>query len=297
MQETTRLHYLRTMGITNYMPRWQLSGAPASVLNRNLGTAPAKPASAKDSPKSLAQSLDATSSTEDKASPSQPLDAIRALAEPSSAGAGAQINDTQAPKTPAPETAAPPTLQPGPTGPAKANKPADYQADKLAAKASVQSGENGREKVSFALSFWRVSEDLMVVDSRHSELALPVEKLLNNILFALGYPRQLPKVDALSWPMVDAPHQDQGENAARDTLHGFIDELFLLNPGKHILLMGEDASRYILNHDSDYSEQLGSQFVVEEFGLSAIVVPSLSNMLQDPSQKKLTWQAIQPLRQ
>ena len=77
------------------------------------------------------------------------------------------------------------------------------------------------KKVSFALSFWRVSEDLMVVDSRHSELALPVEKLLNNILFALGYPRQLPKVDALSWPMVDAPHQDQGENAARDTLHGF----------------------------------------------------------------------------
>ncbi|BFM05458.1 hypothetical protein [Halioxenophilus aromaticivorans] len=297
MQEITRLHYLRTLGITNYMPRWQLAAAPASVLNRDLGTPPAKPVaqpgstapaeppaagSASSSPAGLTSSNPAPLNPAAKA----PIAELEALVEPS----------------PTPQPVAPANGPEQPSGPADArSKPLNYQADKAVAqpnaKGAAKSGTRGGDKVNFALSFWRVSEDLMVVDSRHSELALPVEKLLNNILFALGYPRQLPKVDALSWPMMDAPHQDQGEDAARDTLHGFMDELFLLNPGKHILLMGEDASRYLLNHSSDFSEQLGKQFVIDEFGLTAIVVPSLSNILQDPSLKRVTWQAIQPLLQ
>ena len=284
MQETTRLNYLRTLGITNYMPRWQLSGAPASVLNRNLGTAPPAP-SQKPSAK-LSEPVEINSQANAQASP--PAAENQASAKPAAPVALADLMPTEAPAKPAS------TPDPTPaTEPAQKPKAGNYQTDKQAAKPNSQ----GAQQVRFALSFWRVSEELMVVDSRHSELALPVEKLLNNILFALGYPRQLPKVDALSWPMMDAPHQDQGEDAARDTLHGFMDELFLLNPGKHILLMGEDASRYLLHHDSPYSEQLGQQFQIEEFGLTAIVVPSLSDILQDPTLKPLTWQAIQPLRQ
>ncbi|WP_317931265.1 hypothetical protein [Halioxenophilus sp. WMMB6] len=153
-----------------------------------------------------------------------------------------------------------------------------------------------RIAVRFSLSFWRVSEELMIVDSRHPELALPTEKLLLNILTALGYPRELPSAEIVQWPMIDAPHQDQGDTAARETLHAFLDAQFLLNPGRHLLLMGSDAAHYLLSGEQPYTDLLGSEQKLEEFDLTARITPSLTEMLQEPAKKAVTWQAIRGLR-
>lgn len=282
MQETTRLHYLRALGVSNYMPRWQLTGAPPSVLNDDLGIAWEESVSAtetpspNDTPQKSAQQQHAPVTEEPKrqdAALNPTAAVLEALAPSSKATAPNPIRTPIAqdqPQSPSTPKAAPQTQQRAPAKP--------------------------ESSVSFALSFWRIADDLLVVDSRHSELALPVEKLLNNIVFALGYPRQLPKVDVISWPLLDAPHHDQSESAAREMLHAYLDGQLLLHPGKFILLMGEDASRFLLEEDSDFQQRLGKQFAIEAFDLTAVVVPSLSTLLQDPDQKSLTWQAIQPLR-
>jgi hypothetical protein len=40
---------------------------------------------------------------------------------------------------------------------------------------------------------------------------------------------------------------------------------------------------------------LGQSVALPQHNAEAIVVPSLSDMLQEPLLKRLTWQAIQPL--
>lgn len=299
MQEVSRLNYLRSLGITNYMPRWQLAGAPVSALNRNLGTAEksaegAKKRLASNQPTHAPTPIAPAATETDNQTTQSPASPITFNVAAPNIATLDTTSDTKTTIEPPPR-AAPPV-------PVSRELAAQLQEPSKKAPAVTPTikppqANNGNAKVKFALSFWRISEELMVVDSRHSELALPVEKLLHNILFALGYPRQLPQVEAISWPMLDAPHHDQGETAAKEMLQGYMDQKFLLDPGKFILLMGEDASRYLLQDDSDFEQQLGQQFKIAEFDLTAIVVPSLSSLLQDPTQKRLTWAALQPLCQ
>ena len=147
----------------------------------------------------------------------------------------------------------------------------------------------------------------MVIDSRHAELALPTEPLLNNILVALGLPRQpLPKADILRWPMFENQYEAQGQEVARETLQALLEGMLESRSCKYLLLMGAEACHFILN-----AEQLGEgfepevslkafcgkSFALNHLSATAIVVPSLSDMLQNPEQKRDTWRAIQPLRQ
>ena len=155
----------------------------------------------------------------------------------------------------------------------------------------------------FSLTVWRVSEQLMVIDSRQAQLALPTERLLVNMLRALGYGGQsLPKAEVVRWPLLENATEDQGEAEAREMLHAYLDAHLLLNPAKHLLLMGPEAARYILPAEGEYQGDwfdglLGREVALEVLSTKAVVAHSLTAMLQDPGLKAATWRSIQPLRQ
>ena len=316
MLEADRLAYLKAMGITNYMPRWHLPGAPEPQVTPFLPTAESLPrdqaASTADdlqqpahipalSPAQLSSpAQDGHTSFTDQARSkpvkfatlTQDLAPENSTSVPVTHRSGPPLEQTTQPETShvsgerleVPTQAQAP--QPQPISQSKPKKEAVLPAH----------AQNSAQVVKFTLSFWRVSEDLLVVDSRHSELALPTEKLLTNLLFALGYPRELPKSEVVQWPLIDAHHHDQGETAARETLNAFLDAQFLLNPGKYLLLMGREASHFILDTGKSYSDMLNHRFPVDEFNLTAFVIPSLSEILQDPAQKSPTWHTIKTLR-
>lgn len=275
MNELQRQQYLDALGVDTYMPRWELPHAPASV-------------------------------------------ACDVSFIPSELGVGTAVASQPAVNDAAPKVAGPavtaPAVDPAHQGasssssvlavlsgekPVKKTAPA-VEVEVKAATAAVEndlvkSPEDSEPVPAFALSIWRISEDLMVIDSRQAQLALPTEPLLINILAALGYPRQpLPKTEVIRWPMVDNPFVGQTEADAREMLEAYLDGKLLTHPTKHLLLMGDDAARYILPAEQG-DDVVGKSVELPQHKAEAIVVPSLTDMLQDPITKRLTWQAIQPL--
>lgn len=326
MFEIHRQAYLNALGIDNYVPKWQLPGAPESdacefIAPEIDSSQPQDSLSddANDNPLIRAKGFDGVSALDSENNPDanspnvsnsntnspgakSARDLIQEITneqpkriEPKGLAATSPTHSLQIPteapsETPQPEPQIPPAEFKAPI-----NTPA---LSKKAPKPAVQAlPKANSKKVQFSLNFWRISDELMVVDSRQVNLALPTEKLLVNMLFALGYPKELPKSEIIRWPLIDAPGQPQDENAARETLHAFLDEQFLLRPGKFMLLMGEDAAQYLLDSDLSFEEQTQQQHTIETFALTAIVTPNLAHLLQQPSAKADVWRAIQPLRQ
>ncbi len=262
MNEIQRQAYLSAMGIDGYMPRWILPAAPASVLCE----LPFLPASA----------LNEGDSTPDVALPEVRTGApVRA----SAVDVLSELN-----------------IGPKPQVAKQAEtRVADTQTEVQAASIPVPVPR-------FALTVWRISDDLMVIDSRQAQLALPTERLLANITRALGYNSQaLPKAEVVRWPLLENATEEQGEAEAREMLHAYLDAHLLLNPAKHLLLMGAEAARYILpardDYPNDWIESLvGHPVALKELATTAVVSHSLTAMLQDPGLKAATWRAIQPLR-
>ncbi|TQV80032.1 hypothetical protein FKG94_10180 [Exilibacterium tricleocarpae] len=150
----------------------------------------------------------------------------------------------------------------------------------------------------FALTVWRIGTELLVIDSREAQLALPTDRLLANIVAALGYRLpQLPKAQVLRWPVLENGAADQGEQEAREMVQAFLQAQAARQPLTHLLVMGETAARYVLDQSVPFVDILGTAMPVAPLSAAAIVVPSLAAMLQDPAQKAVTWRAVQPLRQ
>lgn len=144
--------------------------------------------------------------------------------------------------------------------------------------------------VQFALSIWRPSPALMILDSRHAGGALPTHALLDNILRAKGLASQLSKPDVLSWPpagMAPMP----GWDAAREMLQAFLQARLERQPAQYLWLMGESACSAVLTGRS-FADSLGLAINLDNLASLAVVLPSLADMLQQPSLKARTWGAI-----
>jgi hypothetical protein len=277
MNELQRQQYLDALGVDTYMPRWVLPHAPepvacdVSFIPSELGAgevgqgaagAMSQPATNDAAP--VVRSAPVGGASPGQASPSAVLAVLSGEA---------------------------PAAEPAPSVESETK-----DTPTSAATEQTKSQTASEPAPAFALSIWRISEDLLVVDSRQAQLALPTEPLLINILAALGYPRQpLPKTEVIRWPMVDNPFVGQTQADAREMLEAYLDGKLLTHPTKHLLLMGEDAARYILPVEQNAEKVLGQSVALPQHNAEAIVVPSLSDMLQEPLLKRLTWQAIQPL--
>ena len=297
MNEVQRQQYLEALGIDSYMPRWILPMAPRSVAC--AAVVKSKPAAASDvyvpasrvaavagnppaahSASVAATAGSASASVSASLSPSQTSPASAAVGMEALAAVTEQVSVTPTPVIEAP-------------------------ARRMTDTAAVVDPR-------FALSMWRVSEELLVIDSRQAQLALPTEPLLANILQALGLPRQpLQRAEVLHWPMYDHPLAPKGEAAARETLMAMLEAKLEQHPVPYLLLMGAEACHFVLpaellpsaaegeggDPSSSFAALEGKALRVEPLKATAIVVPSLCDMLQQPALKASTWRAIQPLRQ
>ncbi|MAZ86906.1 MAG: hypothetical protein CL693_04635 [Cellvibrionaceae bacterium] len=303
MNEIQRQQYLDAMGIDTYMPRWILPAAASPfscqpVLPESESQASSQlqsnslPVAAAES--ALAESQNTSAAATPAASASMASAPATAVENPSTPDRSSAPQPPSAAQDVLSSVAAEPK-------PSASNKP--VSADSILQSLSNEKRPDPR----FALSLWRVSDELMVIDSRHSELALPTEPLLLNILSALGFPRQpLPKVEVLRWPMFENSYEPQGQAVARETLQAILEAMLEKQPCKYLLLMGAEACHYLLGDDQlgegfdakvSIASSLGRSFSLEALSAAAIVVPSLSDILQQPELKRRTWQAIQPLRQ
>lgn len=145
-------------------------------------------------------------------------------------------------------------------------------------------------QVQFALSIWRPSPALMILDSRHAGGALPTQALLANILRAKDLSLPPNKPDILLWPpggMTSA----LGWSAAREMVQAFLQARLEQQPAQYLWLMGESACNAVLG-DRSYQDSLGMAVNVDAFASLAVVLPSLADMLQQPTLKARTWAAI-----
>jgi len=298
MNEIQRQHYLDAIGIDTYMPRWILPRAAPP-----FSCQPVLPQTEADlQATTQAAAVNPTiSEQEGKAEIAAPAGSAHVATEPFNERPA--VAAAPQPEIPA-KTAPLDVLASIEGAPETEKKP----STPVSAKSILDAlGDEKRPDPRFALSLWRVNEDLMVVDSRHSELALPTEPLLRNILSALGFAHQpLPKAEVLRWPMFENNYEPQGQAIARETLQAMLEGMLESQPCKYLLLMGAEACHYILSEahlgegfdpQASLKSHLGQSFVMEGMSVSAIIVPSLNDMLQQPLLKRDTWRAIQPLRQ
>ena len=297
LYEADRVRYLQTLGITNYMPRYSLTNAPAAEVNQWLHSdvTVSAPEDEKERPSHLPQAKQTASRSAELLEQAFTESGKRpGVTDDSSQTFSGATETTQGPiKT----TGLTQLKEAGGLGKLTENLTAPKASIKKLDKPAATTTASASATPSFSLSFWRITAELMIVDSRQGELALPVEKLLKNILLALGHVGELPKADIWQWPLIQAHHQDQSADAAKETLHAYLDTAFVLNPGKHLICMGKTAYNYLPGAPASYEQQLGNAFVIDDFSLEAIVVPSLADMLQEPLQKRITWQSLRYIKQ
>ncbi|MYM63179.1 hypothetical protein [Pseudomaricurvus sp. HS19] len=263
MNELQRMQYLEAMGIDSYMPRRQLLLGPA--MRQCQPVLPAQPAAVSGG--------DITPVAPVPGSQGE----VAAAAGKTGAGAVSVADILGQPAT---------IVTPKPAPVEEALKPAP--------EAVVVP--------RFALSLWRVTEQLLVVDSRHAELALPTEALLLNMLNALGLQlRGLPRAEILRWPMVENHFTRQGEAEAREALRAMLEAMHEEQPVTQLLLMGPEACHYLADSPGSSAEQTletmqGKAVAAAGLGPCAVVLPSLTQMLQAPALKAVAWQALQPFR-
>ncbi|WP_027328636.1 hypothetical protein [Marinimicrobium agarilyticum] len=147
----------------------------------------------------------------------------------------------------------------------------------------------------FTLSIWRSPLPVLVLDAREPRSAFPTDRLLRNLLNALGpHDGQRVTEEVLPWPLVNNPAVKLTAEDARAELHTWLEAELSNGSVRHILLMGENAARYFLPEGQSYSEVLGQVQDLPRFNVSALVAPSLIELLRDPTRKRPLWQSLQP---
>lgn len=144
----------------------------------------------------------------------------------------------------------------------------------------------------FSLNLWNC-HNWLVIDSRQPHQALPTDTLLQNILTSIGYDEALPKTDIIHWPLIETPSAPPGWEAAREMMSAFLRTRLLNQPQTRLLLMGEMAFDVCTSGEDTHSSQLFS--VIPLLNTQAWILPSLTQLLQQPSLKSHCWQLLAPL--
>ncbi len=145
----------------------------------------------------------------------------------------------------------------------------------------------------FSLSVWRPNDNMMIIDSRNTSLALPTELLMRNLLNAMVPSTQLSfKEEVLRWPMIENSFANRTENDARVELQTWLSVQQEIRPVKHIWLMGKNATSYFMPLDADYSNLLFRDETIVDLHVRALVLPSLIELLRSPLLKSKVFTAI-----
>jgi len=325
MLEKHRLTYLDALGIENYMPRYQLENAlPSQLLSNDalreptaFSTADIQDSSTSNNSVAVDDishhdipqntSLNSSHEAQGDSTVSEAISPVVADVM-SSLGIAPKTNSSVDPSSSSISAEAPNTAT-----------STQQESSLLSAKsATIQ------QDVRFSLNIWRIKNDILVIDSREPAAALPTEKLLQNILRSIGFPlAQLPSSDLLRWPLFSSKklshkkysgkkvtnkqssetnvNQSSEEDEARAMVQAYVSAQCSRAPINTLLLLGKSAASFALtpasNEDADtfYEQHKGTSVDTSLWDAKVLVAPSLVDMLHEPMQKKLTWQALQTL--
>lgn len=142
--------------------------------------------------------------------------------------------------------------------------------------------------VKFAL--WQPTDEVLVCSSVEDSLPDPEQiLLLGNILQAMGHGSgQLPQMDIVEWPPY--PNASGDADEVREFLATLIRARITSKSAKTLLLMGDAACQWLLTSDEKGAVANGQVNVYDQ--VTALLVPSLKEMIEQPSSKRKTWQTI-----
>lgn len=145
----------------------------------------------------------------------------------------------------------------------------------------------------FSLSVWRPCENILIIDSRNTSLALPTEMLMRNLLSTFMPSDILNfKEEVLRWPMIENSFAHRTEDDARVELQTWLSVQQEIRPLKYIWLMGKNAASYFLPIGTKYEDLLFKDELIADSNTRALVLPSLIELLMSPLLKRKLFTAI-----
>lgn len=305
MLEQRRQNYLSLLGIDNYVPRRLLDNAAESELltdehfafTDSIASVPThignnNAITTKQEPNELLHTQQDTQRQTE--SPAAALTALETLR-------GASDAETTAPKQNSPSSLAD-ILEPKQTADAQARS--EHSAEQGENKISSANEGSTAEELDFVLSVWRIRDQLLVIDTRQPGAAYPTDRLLQNMLRAIGYPlAQLPASETIRWPLFinkkqinknansNAEKHSQDVEQARAMVQAYITAQMAKLPFNALLCMGDEAARFSLDgSDSNTADEKDNQW-----NIPVVKTPSLFSMLQEPLLKASAWKALQAI--
>ena len=147
----------------------------------------------------------------------------------------------------------------------------------------------------FALQLLRAGACLILVELPTGEAFQsrdPSYLLLKDLLRAAGLPDS-PRIigEPVRWPLLQRGNLDQGPEAARDFVQGFVMVHLEDEPCTCLWLVGLPAIRFASQANA---EDYNLEFQVEGLG-SAWALPGLELLMDEPERKAAVWQAMRQL--
>ncbi len=264
MNELRRQHYLSALGVDTYMPRWLLPFAPMPVA-----------CELPDNTSDIYSGEHSSRSVKPVASPQQIESILNPRVYDPLPTESSPVNHLIGEMLKVKETAKPA---------ARLSSAADILAQLNIKPATVE---------PFSLSVWRPLEGVMIVDSRKTQLALPTELFLNNILRAVFSNQEYKnQEEILRWPMIENSFAKRTAKDARNELQTWLSVQHEIRPVRYLWLMGVNAATYLLPDSTAYNESLYKIVPVTDFSIQALVMPSLNEILQSPSTKQKLFSAL-----
>jgi hypothetical protein len=258
MHEMHRQMYLAAIGIDTYMPRYHLSIAPQSIqceVYSNTFVSDTNDPVVELHSHKIEQDSTSSSVESESASP------LQSTAE-------SLIADVSAPRS--------------------------IAAKSVAADILKLLNNEQRLIEPFSLGIWRVVPGVLIIDARNISQALPTGLMLKNIsriYFGAAEANQLQE-EVLRWPIAVNRFSKRTEIEAREQLQSWLVAEYERQPIKHLWLMGENASTYLMPENSHFRDQCFTSIQLQVVSLSALILPSLVEILNQPIAKRRVMNAI-----
>ena len=238
MVDSLRHHYLKTLGITEYIPR------------------------------------DFVDDSEEITQPSQP----QPLTETRTAAISQLLADhSEAPKVKVVEK----------------SPVASIEIVSNTETSSIETASVISDSAEVQIVLWQPADKLLVCSAVENELPSPEQlQLLSNILISMDPSSGvLPQLEIAQWPPF--PNMQGGVIEARDFLSTLISARLESSQTQIILIVGSRTADWVLSDQQQSDLEHGQVNVSNK--VIAVMVPSLAEMIAQPTLKRQAWQTIKPL--
>ena len=159
-------------------------------------------------------------------------------------------------------------------------------------KSAVQAERTDDAKVPLALKFvfWQPTDQLLIATTTDEKLPDGQQvNLLAKIVAAIDNQSSgLPQFDVITWP--PHPSMQGGEQEAREFIATLIKSRLAAKSTKLLLVLGQSAENWLFSKQQRSACDQGLLPIDSE--VTAIIAPSLEQMLKKPQLKRDTWQII-----